>query len=131
MLRKELEQRGHRHPLKVFQEELVDVHRFAKSIVMADAWAATSDKSTELNDDGTAIVAKDDKAPFHFSIDVPFAGMYALDVNARAVKGCGTFQDCNTRLVVLPAAAGNDESCCWCSIFQISTVPSLRHDTRR
>jgi hypothetical protein len=59
---------------------------WSNSIAMPEAWAATADKSTELNADGSAIVAKDNKAPFHFTVNVPFDGMYDFEIRAKVVE---------------------------------------------
>ena len=57
--------------------------RWKAAIEFEDAWKASSDKSTVLNDAGTAAILKDRNAPFQLNLVVPFSGMYQVDMDAR------------------------------------------------
>lgn len=56
-------------------------------IEMEEAWKTASDKGTSLTKDGTGIVAKEPNSPFHFNVEAPFAGMFALEIAAKPFEG--------------------------------------------
>lgn len=55
---------------------------FARSVEFEDAFRETSGSDTTLTPDGTAVISKGPPA-FHLQIEVPYAGMYRLELDAR------------------------------------------------
>lgn len=61
--------------------------RWQTRIEMEAVWRTASDKGTSLTKDGTGIVLRDPNSPFHFPIEVPYAGMFHLELAAKPFDG--------------------------------------------
>lgn len=64
-----------------------DREPWRQEIDLVEAWRAGSDKSVELTDEENAVLLKERNSPFQLNLDLPFAGMYRIDLNARPING--------------------------------------------
>lgn len=53
---------------------------------LAEVWQQSSDKAATLAADGTAVLAEDDKRPFHLAVTTPHAGKYRIDLAVSLQK---------------------------------------------
>jgi hypothetical protein len=60
---------------------------WSQSIELEKAWQLNSDKSTELSDDGLYVVLKERNAPFQLNINIPFSGLFRLEILAHVFDG--------------------------------------------
>ena len=58
-----------------------------QTIEMEVAWRNVSDKSTSLTDDETAVVLGAPNSPFQLNLDLPFTGLYQIDLTASLFNG--------------------------------------------
>ncbi|MEM7390706.1 MAG: DUF1592 domain-containing protein [Verrucomicrobiota bacterium] len=58
-----------------------------QEIDLVDYWRGSSDKSVGLNAEETGVLLKERNAPFQLNLDLPFAGMYRIGLEAWPVQG--------------------------------------------
>ena len=60
---------------------------WVQKIEMEVAWQNVSDKSTSLTDDGTGVILGEPNSPFQLNLDLPFPGLYQIDLTASLFGG--------------------------------------------
>ena len=86
-------------PLFAFDNFMREAERVADAILsygkdpwkqeidLVETWKTGSDKSVELNDEQSAVLLKERNAPFQLNLDVPFPGMFQVELTAFTQNG--------------------------------------------
>ena len=60
---------------------------WAESYDLVESWRKSSDRSVELAEDESAVILKERNAPFQINLEMPFAGMYRIELEASVDNG--------------------------------------------